>query len=285
MGNLSLQSAAVLCAAAWLTLPGYSQERELSVWKIQIRGAEMATMRQYSASLEDMANHQVAACDIHPEGYVEVRHVAYGDYWITVYDPQGKAAYHGLVSARPESSDETLDLIQPREQAQPPGGPVSVAQLRHPPSRKAIAAFVAAQKLAQKGQVAAAAEQLEKAVQLSPEFAPAHSGLAAQYLQLGRYEEGLEECRRGIEFSQPNAMDLGNMAFAQFRLHRHSEAIQSARAGLRIAPASARLNYLLGMLLTMDRSTLAESIPHLEVAARTMESARTSLEAARQALR
>jgi tetratricopeptide (TPR) repeat protein len=285
VGNLSLESAVVLCAAAWLTLPGYSQERELAVWKIQIQGAEMANIRQYSANLEDMTHHQVAAADMHPGGYLEVHHVAYGDYWITVYDPRGNAAYHGLVSARPESGDETLELTQPHKQAQPPGGPVSAAQLQHPPSRKAVAAFAAAQKLVRKGKVAAAAEQLEKAVRLSPEFAQAHSGLAAQYLQLDRYEEAIEECRRGIEFSQPNAMDLGNMAYAQFRLHRHSEAIQSARAGLRIAPASAKLNYLLGMLLTMDRSTLAESIPHLEVAAKSMESARTSLEAARQALR
>lgn len=285
MGNLSLESVAVLCAAAWLTLPGYSQERELAVWKIEIRGAEMANIRQYSANLEDMAHQQVAACDVHSDGEIELRHVAYGDYWITVYDPRGNAAYRGLISARPESGDETLDLIQPHRQAQPPGGPVSVAQLRHPPSRKAMAAYTAAQKLVRKGQVAAAAEQLEKAVRLSPEFAEAHSGLAAQYVQLDRYEEGIEECRRSIEFSQPNAMDLGNMAYAQFRLHRYSEAIQSSRAGLKIAPASARLNYLLGLLLTMDRSTLAESIPHLEVAAKSMESARTSLEAARLALR
>jgi len=283
--NLFPWIAAVLSAVVWLPPSGRSQEREFAVWRIEIRGGEAAKTGEYSIDLEDLAHHTVAAGDLLSDNCFEFRNITYGDYWVTVSDAQRNIVYRGLVTARAGTWQETIDLGQRRERQRAPGGPVSISDLRHPPSRKAVEAFMAAQKFAQNGQPAAAAEQLEKAIRLSPDYVEAHTNLAAQYVRLGHPEEAIAESRRAIELSKPNAADLGNMAYAQYLLNRRQEAIQSAQAGLEIEPGSPKLHYILGMLLATDPKTLAQSIPHLELAARTIVSARVNLEVARQALR
>ena len=285
MRKLFLQAAAVLSVAVWLPLPGYSQTHELAVWSIQIQDPSRVDIDEYSVDLEDLSHHRVATGSPRAGNYFDFRNIAAGDYFVNVTDGAGRTVYRGLVTAQEGVWEQVIDLEQPHNKPQPPSGPVSVTQLQHPPSRKALAATAEAQKLAQEGQYAAAAEQLEKAIRLSPDYAGAHTNLAAQYIRLGRYEEALTECKRAIEISGPNGMDLGNMALAQSFLRRRDEAIESAQAGLRVDPNSAHLHYILGRLLAMDRRTLPEALPHLEVAARTMENARPTLAAVRQALR
>lgn len=285
MRKLFLQAAAVLCTAVWLPLPGYSQGHELAVWTIQIQDPATVNIDEYSVDLEDLSHHKVATGNPRAGNYFDFRNIPAGDYFVTVSDPQGRTVYRGPVTVQQGVWEDIIDLGESHKASHPPGGPISVTQLQHPPSRKALAASAEAQKLARDRQYAAAAEQLEKAIRISPDYAGAHTNLAAQYIRLGRFEEALTECRRAIGISGPNAMDLGNMALAQAFLHRREQAIESAQAGLKIEPDSAHLHYILGRLLAMDRRTLPAALPHLELAARTMESARTTLEAVRQALR
>jgi tetratricopeptide (TPR) repeat protein len=218
------------------------------------------------------------------DDFFEFRNIAYGDYWLTISDGQSRTIYHGMVRAHSGGWQETVDLGPAKEKAGP-GGPVSVTELRHPPSHKALSAFMASQQLAESGQFKAAAEELEKATRFSPDWPDAHTNLAAQYIRLGRFEDAVGQAKRAIELGKPNAVDLGNIAYAQLQLQRRGEAIEAARAGLQADANSAKLHYILGSLLAMDPHTLPEAVSHLELAAKTFDSARKNLEQARQALR
>ena len=68
-----------------------------------------------------------------------------------------------------------------------------------------------------------------------------------------------------------------NLAFALAGLQRLPDAIESAKAALRIDRNHAAAHYVLGSLLALDRETRDEGVAHLEVAARTLESARKAL--------
>jgi cytochrome c-type biogenesis protein CcmH/NrfG len=77
-------------------------------------------------------------------------------------------------------------------------------------------------------------------------------------------------------------MILGNMAYAQFELHRFAEGTLSAREALRLDPSYVQAHYLLGFFLVRNRRTRAEGLQHLEVAARTMPSAKAELDRVRR---
>lgn len=264
---------------------GLLAQEQLNIWRIEVRGGALASQNtECTATLDNMRHERVADALLRPDNSFEFRYINTGDYWLTITSREGGTMYQGIVTARPGSWQETLDLPPSREPERPPSGRISVANLLHPPSRKAFAAMVSAQRLSDSGQFTAAAEQLEKAIRLSPDWPDAHTNLAAQYLRIGRYEDAISEARHAIALSKPNGADLGNIAYAECRLNRRAEAIQSAREGLRMDPGSPKLHYLLGALLAMDRATLAQSIPHLELAARTIPSAQAPLEEARRAL-
>jgi tetratricopeptide (TPR) repeat protein len=266
----------------------WAQESSLSSWRIEVRGADSlpGSATDYTATLESFQQHiSVATASLRPDDAFEFRGIDYGDYWLTITDRRNATIYHGLVTAHSGGSQTVIDLPAQQEQPRSPGGPVSIAELRHPPSRKAFAAMISSEQLAQNGQFAEAAVKLEKAVQLAPDWPQAHTNLAAEYIRLGRFEDAIIQARHAIELDKPNGIDLGNIAYAEYKLNRRAAAIESARAGLAIDPASPKLHYMLGAFLAMDRRTLPESIPHLELAAKTMAGAQVTLQEARHALR
>ena len=125
---------------------------------------------------------------------------------------------------------------------------------------------MAAQKLSASGEHQKAAEELEKAVRVSPGFAEAWVNLAAQHLHAGLYEQALAELSRAGEIAKPTAVAYYDSAFASFALHRDDDAFRSVRQALRLDPQYPQAHYLLGTHLAADRRTLPEGIAHLEQA-------------------
>jgi tetratricopeptide (TPR) repeat protein len=265
-----------------------AQEAGLPLWRIEIQGQALpGPSADYTATLEAIQPHTTAAsANMRPDNSFEFHGVGFGDYWITVTDPRGATIYRGFVTAHAGGAQTIIYApLDDGSKQQAPGGPVSVAELRHPPSHKAISAMLESRKLTAKGRYSEAAAQIEKATRLAPEWPQAHSNLAAEYIRMGRFEDGIAEAQIAIGLSRPNPIDLGNMSYAEYRLDRRPAAIDSARAGLALDPQSPTLHYLLGVYLAMDRRTLPESISHLEAAAKTLPGARASLEQVRSALR
>jgi tetratricopeptide (TPR) repeat protein len=145
--------------------------------------------------------------------------------------------------------------------------------------------LAAAQKFSETGETDKAVEELEKAIRISPEYADAYNNLAVQHLRMGRTEEACAELSRAIAIAGPSSQRLTNLAFAQRLLNRIPEAIDSARAAVRLDSGSPQANLVLGTILAEDPRTRGESIPHLELAAETLPSARAALEKVHRAMR
>ena len=182
-----------------------------------------------------------------------------------------------------ETGEESDSIVPPAPQPsnRPPSGSVSLRSLKHPPKGKAMDLFLKAQGYSEKGDTAHAAEALERAIKISPDFADAHINLGAQYLRMHKWEEGIEELTKAGEIAGPNAMALSNLAFAQMYLHRYDDALGNLKQSLSLAPRAPQTNYLMGMLLAMKPQTRSQALPHLEVAARTLPVAQPLLESVR----
>ena len=76
-----------------------------------------------------------------------------------------------------------------------------------------------------------------------------------------------------MEIAGPNPRDLLNLAYTLVQLERLPEAAESARQALAIDRNCAPAHDMLGAILAINPQTRAEGIAHLEVAAKTMDSA------------
>ena len=123
-----------------------------------------------------------------------------------------------------------------------------------------------------------AAEELEKAVRISPEFADAYTNLAVQHIRMRRFQEAAGELARAIEIAGPDPLKLSNLAYAQINLSRVQESTAAVRAALRLDAGYPPAHLILGSILAADPRTRAEAIPHLEQAAESIPAARVMLE-------
>jgi tetratricopeptide (TPR) repeat protein len=170
------------------------------------------------------------------------------------------------------------------KRSRPTGERISLRQLQNPPSKNAIKAFIEGLRYSEAGQFEKAATALEKAVQLSPAFADAHTNLGAQYLRLRRYEQAIEEAQRAMEAGSPNIHDLCNRGLAEWALGRPADAMRSAEQALRLDSRAIAANYIVGSLMSLNPETLPIAIRHLEIAAEKSPSAARNLVQARQLL-
>jgi tetratricopeptide (TPR) repeat protein len=232
--------------------------------------------RQYRIELEDVAHHaDVFRADIAIDGSFEFRHLPAGEFLLRVTALNGDIIHQEFVPVNSHVGQLDVHLRTGRKPSAP--GTISVTQLRHPPDRKAIQAFSAAQRLAPSSPEKAA-EELEKAVRISPEFADAYTNLAVQHIRLRRFQEAVGELSRAIEIAGPDPLRLSNLAYAQINLSRVAESIGSVRAALRLDAGYPPAHLILGSILAADPRTRAEAIPHLEQAAESIPAARAMLE-------
>lgn len=283
MNNRCLRLPFALAALLLLRVPGRSQNPAVPWLRGEIH-SDRLMLQDYLVDLYDVLNHrEIDHSFVHADGGFDFHNVPYGDYQIRVSRSNGEIVLMQQVAV--SSTTPPIELILPREQVnRPPSGPVSVTQLKHPPARKAFAAFVAAQRLSESGQYEKAAGELEKAIRISPEYAEAYTNLAVQQARLGHFEEALRDCQRAMELTRPNAANLSNMAYALFRLRRYPEAVVAARTAVRLEPGNDKARYMLGTLLVMDWRTIREGITQLERVTGSVPAAQANLDVAKRML-
>jgi tetratricopeptide (TPR) repeat protein len=229
-------------------------------------------------NIEGVTNRtEIHRADVGVEGKFEFRGVAAGDYLLHVTDVQGQTVYQQFVTIREHMNEVTVHLPEPEHRPGAPGT-ISVKQLSHPPTKKAVQAFAAASRLSSSGKYGEAAAELEKAIQISPEFASAYTNLAVQQIRMEHFEDAAASSKRAMQIAGPDPINLCNLAFAQFQLQRFDDAAANARAALRLDSGYRQAHLILGTVLARDPVSRAEAIQHLEMAAETFQSARDNLE-------
>ncbi len=271
----------IICAGR----PACSQDGQLAVLNINALGATEHPLAVYTAELETLRDHRTLRSSEFPQdGTLRFGSVPFADYRLTIVDGGGTLVYQRLITVSQLTSTIMVALSK-QEILRPPSGSVAMRQLQHPPGRKAIQAVVAAQKSYDAGDYALAGAQLRKVIQISPNYAQAHSDLAVLLIRMGLSEQAMAEIRHSVEIAGPNAGSLSIMALAQYYLELYSDAMQSARRALLLDPDYNPAHYLLGVLLARDSRTATQALPHLERAARTIADARLNLLALQKALR
>jgi tetratricopeptide (TPR) repeat protein len=284
VSNRCPRPLAALAAIVYLSIPCSAQTNEVPSVKGEVHSDTPVNFRDYRVELEDLNRHgEIYHAELRLDGEFEMRHITAGEYQLRLTTLHGDVVQQDFVTVNSLVPIINVYFRTGRKPTSAPGT-VSITQLRHPPDRKAIQSFAAAQRFAASGNPEKAAAELQKAVTISPEFADAYTNLAVQHMRMQRFPEAAEEMQRAIAIAGPNAMRLCNLAYAQINLGRLQEALVSARAALRLDSDSAQGHLILGSLLAGNRRTLPEAITHLERAAETMPSARAVLERAQNAL-
>uniref|UniRef100_Q027W0 Tetratricopeptide TPR_2 repeat protein n=1 Tax=Solibacter usitatus (strain Ellin6076) TaxID=234267 RepID=Q027W0_SOLUE len=284
MSNRCLRPLAALATIVYLSLPCAAQPFEMPTVRGEVRADSRVDFRDYRIELADL-NHRgdVYRADLSFDGSFEFRRIPAGDYQLFVVTQGGDIVHQEFVALNPHLTQISVRLSATGKGPLVPGT-VSITQLRHPPDRKAFQSFAAAQRFAAAGSPEKAAEELEKAVRISPEFADAYSNLAVQHMRMRRFPEAVAELTRALAIAGPNPLMLCNLAYAQLNLGRVSESLGAVHAALRLDAGYAQGHLILGSILAADPRTRAEAIPHLERAAETIPSARATLERARSAM-
>jgi tetratricopeptide (TPR) repeat protein len=177
----------------------------------------------------------------------------------------------GLVERR----EASLANVPPTEQ--PTGESISVYRLHHKVPKAARKSFERAQKKSQAGDHAAAASELETAVQLDPNFAGAYNDLGTQYVSLGRLGNAKTAFERASELDPDFWNPQYNLGLISMQQGDLAGAAQNARRALQHASEEAQVHWLLGYALCLNAATRAEGLPHVKYAARTIKEAKQFL--------
>ena len=265
-----------ITAAALWTWAAWTQEPLTLDVKGSLHSDTASFFHEYVVEMTSVAVHQTWRADVLSDGSFTLRDIPPGDYLLKVMTWQGAAMAEQFVTVREHAP--SLEVALPREQPTAPGGRTSVRELRHPPTPKALRAAAEARKFSEAGQGERAIEAWRKTIRLSPDFAPAHSSLAVEYIRRQDYDAARREIADALAIAGPNAVDLCNLAFVATAQGRYAEAIDTAKAALKADPSSPHAHYILGTLLMLDQRTAAEGLRHLEKAAPTIAGAREALE-------
>lgn len=261
----------------------FAQEPHRFDFKGAIHSDTEVIYHGYVVELSVPAQHESWKADVMSDGTFAIRDIPEGDYVLHVMTYMGAVLKEEFVSVH--GAANMVDVRLPQADRSAPGGPVSLRELQHPPAAKALRAAVAAQRFAQEGENGRAVEELQKAIRISPDFAAAHSNLAAEYIRMKDLAAARQEIQRSLEIAGPNAIDLCNLAFVDTTERKFPQALDEVKAALRADPSNANGHYILGTLLLLDPKTAEEGIKHLERAAQTMPGAREMLAHLRTAAR
>jgi len=155
---------------------------------------------------------------------------------------------------------------------------ISAASLGHRVPKAAKKASDRSAKFSRKGDSRRAAEELEKAVALDPEYAEAHGNLGFEYSQLGRLQEAEAEMRRAIALDPYVSIAHSNLGWVLFQQGNFADAERSARRALALSLNNDRAHVLLGVLLGAEPATRAEGARHIEQATSTFPQVESLLE-------
>lgn len=139
----------------------------------------------------------------------------------------------------------------------PPTKTVSVQDL--PVPSKAVKEFQRSLKAVQSGDFQSAAEHLQKAIRIDPDFAEAHNNLGASYMQLRQYERAISEFQLSIALDSKIAETHRNLGLGLFLLRRYPEAELVLRRALELDPQRNTARYTLGRILAAEGGSSTEA--------------------------
>jgi len=224
--------------------------------------------------VKDGPSSFVARTHVDPTGSFEFRNVPVDSYRVRLLNIQNEAIVERWITL--SDGFENLHLDFPKPKGERAGtGTISARALAIKPAKAARKAFGQAEKASVDGNYVKAAELLEQAVRISPDYYQARSNLAVQYLRLNRTAEALEQIHKAIEQGGGDSLIYTNLAYAQLLQDQSEEAAISARLALSMDPSRAATHFILASaLLRKPGGNRDEVIRHLQASADAFPQAR-----------
>src|SRR5207244_9060100 len=91
--------------------------------------------------------------------------------------------------------------------------------------------------------------ELERAIQLNPNYATAHHWLALPLMSIGQFDRGLAEGKRAIELDPLSLICNADLSWVYFNARRYDEAEAQARKTLEMDSRFYLAHYYLGQAL------------------------------------
>jgi tetratricopeptide (TPR) repeat protein len=123
----------------------------------------------------------------------------------------------------------------------------------------AVKEFQHSQKAVRSGNFQSAAEHLQKAIQIDPNFVQAHNNLGASYIQLKEYELAVAEFERAIALDAKIQESYRNLGLGLFLLGRYPQAELAVRQAMQLDPQRGTARYTLGRILAAEGSSSGEA--------------------------
>jgi tetratricopeptide (TPR) repeat protein len=149
-----------------------------------------------------------------------------------------------LVTASGET--RIMEEVPGRSANKPISGVVSLRELQHPVSKKALREAYDAQRYSRANDGPKAIAKLEKAIRIDPAYRDAHLNLGVQYSRAGRIADARAEFQKALDIGPPAAPIYIDLALTSLALRQYHEAETFARKALELDPANSEAQQALG---------------------------------------
>jgi len=132
-----------------------------------------------------------------------------------------------------------------RPEREPISGVVSLRELQHPVSKKALRAAYEAQQFSKAHDIPKAIAKLEKAIRIDPLYRDAHWNLGVEYARVGRPADARAEFQKALDIGPPAAPIYADLAFTFAAAGESAQAVAFARKALELDPDNSAAQRLL----------------------------------------
>src|SRR5207253_969361 len=129
--------------------------------------------------------------------------------------------------------------------------------------RQAQKAYDKGRQAALKGDQHAAEGFFQQAVDADPEFVDAHNELGASEVALGELPAAVEQFQKALNLVPEHRLALPNLSIVLAKLKRFHEAGEVARRALLVLPGEARMHYILALSLLAENKQTTEALNNL----------------------
>jgi tetratricopeptide (TPR) repeat protein len=130
-------------------------------------------------------------------------------------------------------------------QPQPISGVVSLRELQHAVSKKALRAAYDGQQLANANKIPQAIAKLEKAIRIDPSYRDAHCNLGVEYARAGRFTDARAQFQKALDIGPPAAPIYADLALTSVAAGEFDQALAFAHKALELDPADSAAQLLL----------------------------------------
>jgi tetratricopeptide (TPR) repeat protein len=143
------------------------------------------------------------------------------------------------------ANDELGPDLPERPEPRPTSDVVSLRELLHPVSKKALRAAYQAQQFSDAHNSSKAIAQLEKAIRIDPSFRDAHCNLGVEYARAGRMADARAEFQKALAIGPPAAPIYADLALASVTAGEFDLAVAFARKALQLDPSDRTAQLIL----------------------------------------